>query len=111
MQRHICVKSLSSFFLCCMASFSVTFLFVYLCKAYIAGTYSLFTHECVAMHVSNSIIKFTDDTTVVGLITNNHETEEQLLVLILVLLLFHIFFLLGITALLGLEISISLHLR
>ena len=30
--------------------------------------YSLFTHDCVAMHASNSIIKFADDTTVVGLI-------------------------------------------
>ena len=35
--------------------------------------YSLFTHDCVAMHASNSIIKFADDTTVVGLITNNDE--------------------------------------
>ncbi|CDQ97627.1 unnamed protein product [Oncorhynchus mykiss] len=35
--------------------------------------YSLFTHDCVAMHASNSIIKFADDTTVVGLITNNNE--------------------------------------
>ena len=36
--------------------------------------YSLFTHDCVAMHASNSIIKFADNTTVVGLITNNDET-------------------------------------
>ena len=36
--------------------------------------YSLFTHDCMAMHASNSIIKFADDTTVVGLITNNDET-------------------------------------
>ena len=35
--------------------------------------YSLFTHDCVAMHASNSIIKFADDTTVVGLITNNDD--------------------------------------
>ena len=35
--------------------------------------YSLFTHNCVAMHTSNSIIRFADDTTVVGLITNNDE--------------------------------------
>jgi gmma-aminobutyric acid receptor subunit gamma/cGMP-dependent protein kinase 2 len=28
--------------------------------------YSLFTHDCVATHVSNSIIKFADDTSVVG---------------------------------------------
>jgi hypothetical protein len=27
--------------------------------------YSLFTHDCVAKHASNSIIKFSDDTTVV----------------------------------------------
>ena len=26
--------------------------------------YSMFTHDCVAMHASNSIIKFADDTTV-----------------------------------------------
>ena len=26
--------------------------------------YSLFTHDCVATHASNSIIKFADDTTV-----------------------------------------------
>ncbi len=29
--------------------------------------YSLYTHECVATHSSNVIMKFTDDTTVVGL--------------------------------------------
>ena len=33
--------------------------------------YSLFTHDCVATHASNSIIKFADNTTVVCLITNN----------------------------------------
>ena len=36
--------------------------------------YSLFTHDCVATHVSNSIIKFADDTSIVGLITINDET-------------------------------------
>uniref|UniRef100_A0A4W5RMB7 Reverse transcriptase domain-containing protein n=1 Tax=Hucho hucho TaxID=62062 RepID=A0A4W5RMB7_9TELE len=36
--------------------------------------YSLFTHDCMARHDSNTIIKFADDTTVVGLITNNDET-------------------------------------
>jgi hypothetical protein len=36
--------------------------------------YSLFTHDGVAKHASNSIIKFSDETTVVGLITNNDET-------------------------------------
>ena len=35
--------------------------------------YSLFTHDCVAKHASNSIIKLADDTTVVGLNTNNNE--------------------------------------
>ena len=39
--------------------------------------YSLFTHDCVAMHASNSIIKFVDDTTVVGLITNNDKTAYR----------------------------------
>jgi hypothetical protein len=39
--------------------------------------YSLFTHDCVAMHASNSIINFSDDTTVVGLITNNDETAYR----------------------------------
>ena len=33
-----------------------------------------FTHDCLATHVSNSIIKFANDTTVVGMITNNDET-------------------------------------
>ena len=35
--------------------------------------YSLFTHDCVAMHTSNSISKVADDITEVGLITNNDE--------------------------------------
>jgi hypothetical protein len=39
--------------------------------------YSLFIHDCVAMHTSNSIIKFADDTTVVGLITNNDEAASR----------------------------------
>uniref|UniRef100_A0A8C7H3V2 Reverse transcriptase domain-containing protein n=1 Tax=Oncorhynchus kisutch TaxID=8019 RepID=A0A8C7H3V2_ONCKI len=39
--------------------------------------YSLFTHDCVATHAFNSIIKFADDTTVVGLITNNDETAYR----------------------------------
>ena len=33
--------------------------------------YSLFTHDCMARHDSNIFIKFADDTTVVGLITDN----------------------------------------
>ncbi len=36
--------------------------------------YSLYTHECTATHSSNVIIKFADDTTVIGLITDNDET-------------------------------------
>ena len=39
--------------------------------------YSKFTHDCVAMHASNSIIKFADGTTVVGLITNNDKTAYR----------------------------------
>ena len=39
--------------------------------------YSLFTYDCVALHASNSIITFADDTTVVGVITNNDETAYR----------------------------------
>ena len=39
--------------------------------------YSLFTHDCVATHVSNLIIKFVDDTTVVGLKTNDDDTAYR----------------------------------
>jgi hypothetical protein len=39
--------------------------------------YSLFTHDCMARHDSNTIIKFSDDTTVVGLISNNNETAYR----------------------------------
>ena len=39
--------------------------------------YSLFTHDCMARHDSNTIIKFADDTTVVGLITDNNETANR----------------------------------
>ena len=38
--------------------------------------YSLYTHDCVASHNSNSI-KFADDTTVVNLINNNDETAYR----------------------------------
>ena len=40
--------------------------------------YSLFTHDCVATHASNSIIKFEDNTIIVGLITNNDKTIKGL---------------------------------
>ena len=36
--------------------------------------YSLFTQDCMAKHDYNTIIKFADDTTMVGLITDNDET-------------------------------------
>ncbi len=36
--------------------------------------YSLYTHNCVSSHSSTSIIKFTDDTVVLGFISNNNET-------------------------------------
>ncbi|KAI3371511.1 hypothetical protein L3Q82_024097, partial [Scortum barcoo] len=39
--------------------------------------YSLFTHDCVANHSSNTIIKFADDTTVIGLITGGHDDEGR----------------------------------
>ncbi|XP_052333458.1 uncharacterized protein LOC127911297 [Oncorhynchus keta] len=38
---------------------------------------SLFTHDCVDTHTSNSIIKCADDTTAVGLMTNNDETTYR----------------------------------
>ena len=39
--------------------------------------YSLFTHDCVATYSSNTIIKFADDTTVIGLITDGDETAYR----------------------------------
>ena len=39
--------------------------------------YFLFTHDCVAKHDSNTIIKFADDMAVVGLITNDDETAYR----------------------------------
>ena len=39
--------------------------------------YSLFTHDCMVTHASNSIIKFADNTTAVGLITNNDKTAYR----------------------------------
>ena len=39
--------------------------------------YSFFTYDRIATHDSNTIIKFADDTTVVGLITNNDETAYR----------------------------------
>ncbi|KAI2644267.1 hypothetical protein H4Q32_026219 [Labeo rohita] len=39
--------------------------------------FTLLTHDCTAKFSSNHIIKFTDDTTVVGLISNNDETPYR----------------------------------
>jgi hypothetical protein len=39
--------------------------------------YSLFTHDCTARHDTNTISKFANDTTVVGLITDNDETAYR----------------------------------
>ncbi len=36
--------------------------------------YSLYTHDCMSSHSSTSIVKFADDTVVLGLISNNDET-------------------------------------
>ncbi len=35
---------------------------------------TLYTHDCVSSHSSTSIVKFADDTVVLGLINNNDET-------------------------------------
>ncbi|KAK3518498.1 hypothetical protein QTP70_001480 [Hemibagrus guttatus] len=39
--------------------------------------YSLFTHDCVLWHNSNIFIKYVDDTTVVGRISNNDESAYR----------------------------------
>lgn len=39
--------------------------------------YSLFTHDCSNKHNSNLILKFADDTTIIGLITNNDESAYR----------------------------------
>ena len=39
--------------------------------------YSLFTHDCISRHDSNTIITFANDTTVVGLISGNDETAYR----------------------------------
>ncbi len=38
--------------------------------------FSLFTHECTATHGSNPIVKFADDTVVVGLIKDNNKAAN-----------------------------------
>ncbi|KAK3565425.1 hypothetical protein QTP86_008245 [Hemibagrus guttatus] len=39
--------------------------------------FTLLTHDCAAMYSSNHILKFTDDTAVVGLISKNHESAYR----------------------------------
>ena len=39
--------------------------------------YSLFTHDCLSCHVRTKILKFADDTTVIGLIKNSDESEYR----------------------------------
>ncbi len=39
--------------------------------------YSLYKHDCTATHSSNVIVKFADDTTAIGLITDNDETAYR----------------------------------
>ncbi len=52
-------------------------------RCFSALLYSIYTHDCVSSHSSTSIIKFADDTVVLGFISNNDETayldeEERL---------------------------------
>ncbi|KAK3554035.1 hypothetical protein QTP70_019154 [Hemibagrus guttatus] len=39
--------------------------------------FTLFTHDCKSIHSSNTIVKFADDTIVVGLISGNDETHYR----------------------------------
>lgn len=39
--------------------------------------FSLLTHDCTARSSTNHIVKFTDDTTVVGLMTDNDESPYR----------------------------------
>ena len=39
--------------------------------------YSLFTYDCTPTHGSNITVKFADDTTVIGLISNNDESAYR----------------------------------
>lgn len=39
--------------------------------------FTLFTHDCAAIHPTNTVVKFADDTTVVGLISDNNETHYR----------------------------------
>jgi hypothetical protein len=39
--------------------------------------YSMFAHDCIPRYNSNTVIVFSDDSTVVGLITDNDETAYR----------------------------------
>ncbi len=39
--------------------------------------FTVFTHDCAAIHSSNAIVKFADDTTIVDLISENEETAYR----------------------------------
>ena len=39
--------------------------------------YSLFTYDCISCRESTQILKFADDTTVLGLITNSDESKYR----------------------------------
>lgn len=39
--------------------------------------YSFYTYDCVPVHPKNTILKFADDTTVVGLISNGDQTAYK----------------------------------
>ena len=39
--------------------------------------FTLFTHDCTSIHPSNTTVKFADDTTIVGLISDNNETHYR----------------------------------
>lgn len=39
--------------------------------------YSLYTHDCTSVYPTNTITKFADDTTVVGLISNGNEVAYR----------------------------------
>ena len=39
--------------------------------------FSLFTHDCAATHSSNLLVKFADDTTIVGLISDSDESAYR----------------------------------
>lgn len=39
--------------------------------------YAIFSHNCSPIHPTNTIVKFADDTTRVGLISNNYKTANR----------------------------------